>query len=161
MHVRQTRRKFALTSIYLLNGIMAGLVTVPTLFYLFAPPRRRRTRAFIDVGDISALKPGVPLELHYQRSRYDGWRFTTETKTVWVVKNNGSVTAFKPSCTHLGCAYHWETNSASFACPCHGSYFSIEGDVLAGPAPRPLDRYPTKVNSCRLQINDAADQLKG
>jgi len=28
--------------------------------------------------------------------------------------------------------------------PCHNSLFSIDGRVLAGPAPRPLDRYETK-----------------
>jgi Rieske Fe-S protein len=37
-------------------------------------------------------------------------------------------------------------------CPCHTSFFSIEGQVLSGPAPRPLDRYVTRIENNRLQI---------
>jgi len=62
------------------------------------------------------------------------------------------VTAFAPQCTHLGCAYHWDESSHNFICPCHTSAFSIDGKVLAGPAPRPLDRYTVKVEGNKLQI---------
>ena len=83
----------------------------------------------------------------------DGWRVITEKKTAWVVKEaNNKIVAFGPQCTHLGCAYHWDGGIKQFACPCHASFFSIEGQVLAGPAPRPLDRYVTRIENNRLQI---------
>lgn len=41
-------------------------------------------------------------------------------------------------CTHLGCMTAWKPELGIIACPCHGSKFSIEGQKLAGPAPKPL-----------------------
>jgi len=70
------------------------------------------------------------------------------------VKNSaGEVIAFDPICTHLGCAYHWEDDQKEFLCPCHTSSFGIDGKVLGGPAPRPLDRYVTKIEGGKLLIS--------
>jgi len=92
-------------------------------------------------------------ELTYRRTRIDGWKVISEKSTAWVVKTAGNqVTAFGPQCTHLGCAYHWEDAKGEFLCPCHTSLFSIEGKVMSGPAPRPLDRYETKLNGSKLLL---------
>jgi Rieske Fe-S protein len=150
-----TRRAFHLAVVYVLGAIIGIALAIPTLLYLLVPPKPRRESGWIDAGDISQLPAGTPVELSFQQSRLDGWRLVTEKKTAWVVREaNSNIVAFGPQCTHLACAYHWEMSVGKFVCPCHGSVFSINGKVLEGPAPRPLDRYLTKIENNRLQIGE-------
>jgi menaquinol-cytochrome c reductase iron-sulfur subunit len=150
-----TRRVFHLAVIYVLGAVIALAMAIPTAIYLLIPPRVRKQSDWIDAGDISQLRPGEPVELIFEQDRLDGWKLQSEKRTAWVVKEaDNKVVAFGPQCTHLACAYHWEGDANKFVCPCHGSEFSIDGKVLAGPAPRPLDRYLTKIENNRLQLGE-------
>ena len=59
---------------------------------------------------------------------------------VWMIHTEKGLYAMIALCTHLGCTPNWFKEKDRFQCPCHGSNFTIEGDVIAGPAPQPLFR---------------------
>jgi menaquinol-cytochrome c reductase iron-sulfur subunit len=148
-----TRRSFHVVAIYGIWAVISAALGLPALLYLLVPPRVRRQSDWVEAGDVSQLAPNLPVEMTFRRNRVDGWKVSSEKSTAWVVKYpNNQVVAFAPECTHLGCSYHWEQNKTEFVCPCHNSIFAIDGKVQGGPAPRPLDRYETKVEGNKLLL---------
>lgn len=56
-------------------------------------------------------------------------------------------------CPHLGCTVPWVESEGKFDCPCHGSIYNTKGEVLGGPAPRPLDLYPAEIVNNQLIVD--------
>lgn len=50
----------------------------------------------------------------------------------------GELHVVNTTCTHMGCELNWNDAERSWDCPCHGSRFSIDGEILEGPAVKPL-----------------------
>jgi len=51
---------------------------------------------------------------------------------------NGNLHAVNPACTHIKCSVAWNNAEKSWDCPCHGSRFSCDGEMLTGPARKDL-----------------------
>ena len=132
---------------------MGTALGLPSLVYLFWPPKPAREGEWIEIADSNYLPENTPVAILFRRNRVDGWKVISEEDSAWVVKKtNGEVVAFGPQCTHLGCAYHWEESKSQFVCPCHNSLFGIDGRVLSGPALRPLDRYIVRVQGTKILL---------
>lgn len=50
----------------------------------------------------------------------------------------GIVHAVSAVCSHMGCLVGWNATDRTWDCPCHGSRFELSGEVIHGPASRPL-----------------------
>jgi menaquinol-cytochrome c reductase iron-sulfur subunit len=154
-----TRRGFYVAAIQGLGALIGAALAIPAAVYLLFKPKLEDQGQWINVADLSQLQPKKPEEVVYRRKRVDGWKTINEKTTAWVVKlDDQNVVAYAPQCTHLACAYHWDAQQDHFVCPCHASVFSVEGKVLSGPAPRPLDRYVTRLDSNKLLIGPTIEK---
>ncbi len=148
-----TRRSF----LKMMTGGLSALITlvlgVPLVGNLIGPSFQRRRVAWTKVGDIRSLTIGQPLNLDFSFNMQDAYLRETVMRSVWIIKGSSSeVTVYSPICPHLGCHYAWDAHSKTFLCPCHGSVYSIDGKVLGGPSPRPLDTLPSKVENGMLYV---------
>jgi cytochrome b6-f complex iron-sulfur subunit len=98
----------------------SGVVTFDFLKpkVLFEPPTRFRA--------------GSPAEYPEGTVRFN------RDQRAYIIGGAGGVYALSAVCTHLGCITRYLADENAIACPCHGSRFDLEGNVVHGPAPRPL-----------------------
>lgn len=65
--------------------------------------------------------------------KYDG-------KSIAIYKDEtGKIFALHPSCPHVKCVVAWNNAEKSWDCPCHGSRFSVSGEMLTAPARKNLE----------------------
>lgn len=51
---------------------------------------------------------------------------------------SGKIHLVNTTCTHMGCELNWNSAEKSWDCPCHGSRFTYTGEIIEGPAVKPL-----------------------
>jgi menaquinol-cytochrome c reductase iron-sulfur subunit len=92
----------------------------------------------VDPAKFAAARPDLPKSLPFGDGSYD------------VVTMNFVI--FSPICPHLGCRPVWNDGASRFQCPCHGSQFGIDGEHVAGPAPRGLDPLPLQEKDGKADV---------
>ncbi len=55
-------------------------------------------------------------------------------------------------CTHLGCLVNYDEEKERLVCPCHAGIYDLDGRVLSGPPPRPLQQLPLKVEGNKIIV---------
>jgi cytochrome b6-f complex iron-sulfur subunit len=57
----------------------------------------------------------------------------------------GTLVALSAICTHLTCTVRYDGETGTLFCPCHNGRFDLNGNVLSGPPPRPLETYAVEI----------------
>lgn len=76
-----------------------------------------------EVDELKQIKPGEGKTLKLEGERVAAYR-----------DEQGQLHLVSAICTHMGCILHWNNGEKSWDCPCHGSRFAVDGEVLEGPA---------------------------
>jgi Rieske Fe-S protein len=136
-----TRRRFLSYIIGSIGLVIGVAVASPLIGYFTSPVWKKGKPQLTPIARTSDIPIEEPTLFTYEQRIRDGWYISTLSKGVWVVKNDAKeFTVFDPRCTHLNYPYYWDRQRGLFQCPCHEGWFDIDGNVLHGPPPRPLDR---------------------
>jgi cytochrome b6-f complex iron-sulfur subunit len=139
-----TRRKFLIGTGAAACSIVAAGSGMLAADYL-------RPRALFEPPTRFSLVPPDAMEV--------GQVITSEANRAYVMRLSDGFRALSSVCTHLGCITRFESDSNQIACPCHGSRFNLDGEVLAGPAPRPLDWLSMELSSRGDIMVDTAEHV--
>lgn len=105
---------------------------------------------WIDLGSPGEIAESKPVRRTIYLSQTAGWASFKVPQVIWVMRQGERLRVFSAVCPHLGCNVN--ATAEGFVCPCHGSWWNLEGERLGGPTPRGLDALEQRVVANRLQI---------
>lgn len=147
------RRGFLAKLSFGLGGFAALLVGIPVILDVFKTMVRREPRVWRNVGPVSKYQTGKTVVVDFENGNPNAWSGATAKSAAYLRKDSDTAfTAFTVNCSHLGCPVRWEAKAELFMCPCHGGVYYANGEVAAGPPPRPLARYPVRVRNGAVEI---------
>jgi Rieske Fe-S protein len=152
---QMSRKEFVGIVTAAVGTFMGAMVGIPAIGYLIAPTMTKESAdVWIPAGPVESYPVGVPTLFNFNRTKVNGWEKTVNSYGVYVVRyDDGTILALSNKCTHLSCRVNWNSETSAYICPCHDAYFDINGEIVKGPQPRPLDEYETKVEENNLFIH--------
>jgi len=176
---RYPRSKFLEISTLGLGAVIGGLVTVPVLGFMVAPAFLKQGDKDHDLGPLNDFTEGKFIITTYMTNPTQG---AVSRRTAFI-RNNGPLngvpdfTVISNRCAHVGCpvqpggpVFQQQEKTvttkngkvlitpvlpaAGFICPCHGGSYDQEGNRIAGPPVRGLDRYDFAVVNGRLVLGN-------
>jgi menaquinol-cytochrome c reductase iron-sulfur subunit len=150
-----SRREFITLTTAAVGTFIGAVVGLPAIAYLIDPALKTSAAdTWIPVGKLDSFEVGKPALSTFTRSKTNGWEKSVNSYGVFVLrKSQTEVVAYSNVCTHLSCRVNWHDDKKQYICPCHDGRFGIDGSVVSGPPPRPLDTYATKVEAGTLSIH--------
>jgi len=155
-----TRRRFVTGTVHGAGMLMTAGIVLPSVAFALGPIFKNVTLGWQTVGTPNDFPDDnyVPVVITTSPGIGEAGK-----STVYIRKRNPAIDTQPPSeynrwvaitsrCAHLGCSVLWVQAAEHFICPCHGSVFDLEGVRTSGPAPRPLDRFYTRLYNGVVQV---------
>jgi cytochrome b6-f complex iron-sulfur subunit len=123
-------------------AIVMGELIFGTFAFLW--PRRKgpKVETVFIAGKVTDFKVGEIIPFRKERT--------------FILRTEGGFLAISAICTHLHCVVNWNEMLKKFECPCHGAKFNLNGEVLEGPPPRPLDLYKLQLVAGNVVVDRAS-----
>ena len=113
---------------------------------------------------VSAIRYLEPTVLYEEDTRFGvgrpeeiavGTVLVLPKQRIYVVRSAEGFYALSSTCTHLGCMTRYDEAKHEIDCPCHGSRFRLDGQVLQSPAPRALPRLSITLEQGVLYVDSS------
>jgi cytochrome b6-f complex iron-sulfur subunit len=108
----------------------AAAIAYPVGLYLVPPASGEPDTSSVVAAKGAELKPN------------SGKVFKFGSRPAIVVRTaDGDLRAFSAVCTHLDCTVQFKADTSQLWCACHNGTYDLAGNVIAGPPPRPLEKF--------------------
>jgi menaquinol-cytochrome c reductase iron-sulfur subunit len=176
LETRYPRNKFLELTTLGLGGVITGIVSLPIVGFAILPAFTGQEHESIDLGPTDNFPENDWMEATFLLDPAQGEvsRRTAFVRYNGLFEGQPSYTIISNRCVHLGCPVQAsgprdedkrETIKteqaelaltpvlpANFSCPCHGGAYDIEGNRIAGPPVRAMDRYKYSIENGRLHL---------
>jgi Rieske Fe-S protein len=123
---------------------LAGSVFYPILQFVLPPRVSEAVLASVVAGRVGELAPNT------------GKIFKFGSKPGLLVRlPSGEYKAFSAVCSHLQCTVQYRGDLSQVWCACHNGHFNLNGEVLSGPPPAPLEAYSVAVRGDEIVVSKA------
>ncbi len=119
-----------------------GATVYPVLRYLWPPQGARAS-----VTSVVAAKVG---ELASNSAKI--FRFGARPGLL-IKTPQGQFKAFSAVCTHLNCTVQYDPEISAILCPCHNGKYDLNGQVISGPPPKPLEPFAANVQGDEIVVS--------
>jgi Rieske Fe-S protein len=129
------------------GGIGASIASVlyPALRFMNPPAVAEASVNEVPAGKVQDLKPNSGKIVKFGsrpallvRVGEDDWR------------------AYSAVCTHLNCTVQYQDSTRQIWCACHNGLYDLNGKVVSGPPPAPLEEYAVRVRGDEVVISRRA-----
>ena len=140
-----TRKEF----LKVLNAFLAvtglAVIATPVVAYFFPANLEETPSDPVPIGPVDELKPNESKTVNF--GRYPAL----------VINTAEGLRAYSAVCTHFACLVKWDPESGEIICPCHDGFFDpLDGSVISGPPPTPLEAIKVEVVDGQIHIGGEA-----
>lgn len=147
------RRRFLAQASLGISGLIGALLGLPVVGFLLSPLIQSPRPEWIDLGPVERYGVDSTTLVAFEDRSPLPWAGLTAQTAVYVQRTAAQdFRVFSVHCTHLGCPVNWLPSAQLFLCPCHGGAYYRNGTVAAGPPPRPLWQYQTRLDGGHLYV---------
>jgi cytochrome b6-f complex iron-sulfur subunit len=142
---KSTRRKFILGSlISSLAGFFIMLV-YPIVRFIMPPPIPESSQNSVNAATIDELQPGSAKIFPFGNK-----------PAILIRMPNGEYRAFSAVCTHLQCTVQYRDDLKLIWCACHNGKYDLNGNVVSGPPPAPLEAFDVNIGGKDVIVSKKA-----
>ena len=121
---------------------LIGSVFYPVLRFVIPPARSEAAQTSVVAAKVDELAPN------------EGKVFRFGTRPGLLVRlPTGEYRAFSAVCPHLQCTVQYRSDLSQVWCACHNGMFNLNGEVLSGPPPAPLEAYVVAVREDDIVVS--------
>ena len=139
------RRLFINTLLSLSGLAVVGGIVYPIFKYLMPPKNPGSIPGEVEVGPVEKFAKGT------------GTIFRFGNKPGMLIRTmEGAFIAISAECTHLSCTVEYRPDRKDIYCACHAGIYDLNGKNIAGPPPKPLEKFHVEEKDGKVLVRKDA-----